>query len=131
MQHKTDPESAFEQGLKTRTDVLGEGYVRKSLDNAGVFGMPLQKLVTEFCWNEIWNRDGLSKRERSLVNLGMIAALNRPHEFRAHVNGALNNSLSIEEIREVILQIAFYCGGPAALDANRIAVDVFKERGLL
>lgn len=121
----------FEQGLKTRKAVLGDEYVQKSLENAGDFGWPLQKITTEFCWNEIWNRDGLSKRDRSLINLGMIAALNRPHEFRVHVNGALNNGLSIEEIREVILQIGFYCGGPAALDANRIAIDVFKERGLL
>ena len=121
----------FEKGLKTRKAVLGDDYVQKSLDSAGEFGWPLQKITTEFCWNEIWNRDGLSKRDRSLLNLGMIAALNRPHEFRVHVNGALNNGLSIEEIREVILQIGFYCGGPAALDANRIAIDVFKERGLL
>lgn len=121
----------FEAGLKTRKSVLGEDYVQKSLDNAGEFGWPLQKITTEFCWNEIWNRPGLEKRDRSLLNLGMIAALNRPHEFRVHVNGALNNGLTIEEIREAILQIGFYCGGPAALDAHRIAVEVFKERGLL
>lgn len=121
----------FEEGLKTRKEVLGEDYVQRSLDNAGAFGWPLQKITTEFCWNEIWNRPGLARRERSLLNLGMIAAMNRPHEFRVHVNGALTNGLTIEEIREVILQIGFYCGGPAALDANRIAIEVFKERGLL
>ena len=123
--------SRFDEGLKTRKEVLGDDYVQKSLDNAGDFGWPLQKITTEFCWNEIWNRPGLARRERSLLNLGMIAALNRPHEFRVHVNGALNNGLTKEEIREVILQIGFYCGGPAALDANRIALEVFKERGLL
>ncbi len=130
----TDRASAgerFEKGLATRKAVLGDDYVERSLANAGEFGWPLQKLTTEFCWNEIWNRPGLDRRARSLLNLGMIAALNRPHEFRIHVNGALTNGVTVEELREVVLQIAFYCGGPAALDANRIVVDVLKERGLL
>ncbi|MDF0601266.1 carboxymuconolactone decarboxylase family protein [Psychromarinibacter sp. C21-152] len=130
----TDTSSAgerFDDGLATRKAVLGDEYVEKSLANAGEFGWPLQKLTTEYCWNEIWNRPGLDRRARSLLNLGMIAALNRPHEFRIHVNGALNNGLSKEEIREAILQIAFYCGGPAALDANRILTEVLKERGEL
>ena len=122
---------AFEAGLATRCAVLGDDYVQRSLDNAGEFGWPLQELTTEFCWNAIWNRPGLDRRSRSLLNLGMIAALGRMHEFRIHVAGALNNGLTKEEIREVILQIAFYCGGPAALDANRVATEVFKERGLL
>ncbi|MFC3087972.1 carboxymuconolactone decarboxylase family protein [Tabrizicola soli] len=123
--------AAFEAGLATRKAVLGDDYVERSLSAAGEFGWPLQKLTTEHCWNDVWNRPGLDRRARSILNLGMIAALNRPHEFRIHVNGALNNGLTKEEIREIILQIAFYCGGPAALDANRIATEVFKERGLL
>ena len=131
MSEKPSIDDRFEHGLATRKAVLGDDYVQRSLDNAGEFGWPLQKLTTEYCWNEIWNRPGLDRRSRSLLNLGMIAALNRPHEFRIHVNGALNNGLTKEEIREVILQIAFYCGGPAALDANRIATEVFRERGLL
>lgn len=131
MSEKPSIDDRFEHGLATRKAVLGDDYVQRSLDNAGEFGWPLQKLTTEYCWNEIWNRPGLDHRSRSLLNLGMIAALNRPHEFRIHVNGALNNGLTKEEIREVILQIAFYCGGPAALDANRIATEVFRERGLL
>lgn len=121
----------FERGLATRKAVLGDDYVERSLDNAGAFGWPLQKLTTEFCWNEIWNRPGLDRRARSLLNLGMIAALNRPHEFRIHVNGALTNGVTVEELREVVLQVAFYCGGPAALDVNRIVVEVLNERGLL
>lgn len=131
MTEKTTQDERFERGLATRKAVLGDEYVQRSLDNAGDFGWPLQKLTTEYCWNEIWNRPGLDRRSRSLLNLGMIAALNRPHELRIHVNGALNNGLTKEEIREAILQIAFYCGGPAALDANRTATEVFKERGLL
>lgn len=131
MTDPADSTSRFDRGLATRKAVLGDDYVQRSLDAAGDFGFPLQKLTTEYCWNEIWNRPGLDRRSRSLLNLGMIAALNRPHEFRIHVNGALNNGLTKEEIRECILQIAFYCGGPAALDANRIATEVFKERGLI
>lgn len=131
MSDTPDDMSRFDAGLATRKAVLGDEYVQRSLDAAGEFGFPLQQLTTEYCWNEIWNRPGLDRRSRSLLNLGMIAALNRPHEFRIHVNGALNNGLTKEEIREVILQIAFYCGGPAALDANRIATEVFRERGLL
>lgn len=104
---------AFEQGLTTRKEVLGEEYVQNSLNNASSFGWPLQELTTEFCWNAIWNRSGLDRRSRSILNLGMIAALNRPHEFRTHVSGALNNGLTKEEIREII------------------ATDVLKERGLL
>ena len=126
--HRSD---RFEHGLETRKSVLGEAYVQRSLDNAGDFGWPLQQLTTEYCWNEVWNRPGLDRRSRSLLNLGMLAALNRPHEFKTHVNGALNNGLSKEEIREVILQVAIYCGVPAGLDANRLATEVFKERGLL
>jgi len=121
----------FERGLATRRAVLGAAYVDKSVEQAEPFSWPLQQLVTEYCWDEIWNRPGLDRKMRSLLNLGMIAALNRPHEFRIHVGGALNNGLTKEEIREAILQIAVYCGMPAALDSFRVANEVFKERGLL
>ena len=121
----------FERGLATRRAVLGAAYVDKSVEQAEPFTWPLQQLVTEYCWDEIWNRPGLDRKMRSLLNLGMIAALNRPHEFRIHVGGALNNGLTKEEIREAILQIAVYCGMPAALDSFRVANEVFKERGLL
>lgn len=100
----------FERGLATRRAVLGEAYVNASLDQADEFSWPIQQLTTEYCWDEIWNRPGLDRRSRSLLNLGMIAALNRPHEFRIHVGGALNNGLTKEEIREAVLQIAVYCG---------------------
>lgn len=121
----------FERGLATRRAVLGADYVDKSVNQADAFSWPIQQLTTEYCWDEIWNRPGLDRRSRSLLNLGMIAALNRPHELKIHVGGALTNGLSKEEIREVILQIAVYCGMPAALDSFRVAKEVFQERGLL
>ncbi|MGN6143800.1 MAG: carboxymuconolactone decarboxylase family protein [Mesorhizobium sp.] len=121
----------FNRGLKTRREVLGGEYVDNSINQADEFSWPIQQLTTEFCWDEIWNRPGLDRRSRSLLNLGMIAALNRPHELKIHVGGALNNGLTKEEIREAILQIAVYCGMPAALDSFRVAKEVFKERGLL
>lgn len=121
----------FERGLTTRRTVLGDAYVERSLKAADDFNWPIQKLATEYCWDEIWNRPDLDKRSRSLLNLGMIAALNRPHELKVHIRGALNNGLSKAELREVFLQIAVYCGMPAGLDSFRIARDVFAEMGLV
>ncbi|MEX3960544.1 carboxymuconolactone decarboxylase family protein [Trinickia sp. EG282A] len=119
----------FEKGLRTRREVLGDEYVNRSLSSVDALGWPMQKLVTEYCWDEIWNRPGLDRRSRSLLNLGMIAALNRPHELRAHIRGGINNGLQPEEIQEVFLQVAVYCGFPAALDGWRIAREVLKEMG--
>ncbi|KJC61269.1 4-carboxymuconolactone decarboxylase [Bradyrhizobium sp. LTSPM299] len=121
----------FERGLKTRRAVLGDAYVERSLEAADDFNWPAQKLTTEYCWDEIWNRPDLDKRSRSLLNLGMIAALNRPHELKIHIRGALNNGLAKAELREVFLQIAVYCGMPAGLDSFRLAKEVFKEMGLV
>ena len=117
----------YEKGLKTRREVVGSAYVDKSLADMTEFTRPLQELVTRYCWGEVWNRPGLSRRDRSIINLAAISALNRPHELKLHVRGALNNGMSEEEIREVLLQIAIYCGLPAALDAFRIARDVIEE----
>lgn len=121
---------AFDKGLATRRAVLGAEYVENSLKNADEFNMPMQELVTEYCWNEIWNRPGLDRRTRSFLNLAMLIALNRPHELKLHVRGAINNGLTKEEIREVFLQAAIYCGVPAGIDAFRTAKEVFKEMGL-
>ncbi|MEN9945400.1 MAG: hypothetical protein RLY18_1358 [Pseudomonadota bacterium] len=121
---------AFEKGLKTRREVLGAEYVDQAIRNADSFNLPLQELVTEYCWNEIWNRPGLDRKTRSIVNLAMLTALNRPHELRLHVKGAINNGLSKDEIAEIFLQSAIYCGVPAAIDSFRTAKDVFKEMGL-
>ena len=118
---------AFDKGLATRRAVLGAEYVDNSLKNADDFNMPMQELVTEYCWNEIWNRPGLDRRTRSFLNLAMLIALNRPHELKLHVRGAINNGLTKEEIREVFLQAAIYCGVPAAIDAFRTAKEVFKD----
>ena len=121
---------AFEKGLKTRREVLGAEYVDQAIRNADEFNLPLQELVTEYCWNEIWNRPGLDRKTRSIVNLAMLTALNRPHELKLHVKGAINNGLSKDEIAEIFLQSAIYCGVPAAIDSFRTAKDVFKEMGI-
>ena len=117
----------FEAGLKTGKAVLGDAYVDASLAAAGDFTWPLQELVTEYCWDSIWNRDGLPRKTRSLVNLGMITALNRPHELKLHIRGAFNNGRTQDEVREVLLQSAIYCGVPASIDAFRCAREVLAE----
>ena len=121
---------AFAKGLKTRREVLGAEYVDNALKNADEFNQPMQEFVTEYCWDQVWNRPGLDRRTRSLLNLAMLTALNRPHELKLHVRGAINNGVSKDEIREVFLQAAVYCGVPAAIDSFRNAREVFKELGL-
>lgn len=123
-------DAAFERGLKTRREVLGAEYVDASLQRADEFDSAMQRLTTEFCWDGIWNRPGLDRRTRSMLNLAMIAALNRPHELKLHVRGAITNGLTKDEIREIFLQAAVYCGVPAGIDAFRTAKEVFKELGL-
>ncbi len=118
---------AFEKGLKTRREVLGAEYVDQAIRNADDFNLPLQELVTEYCWNEIWNRPGLDRKTRSIVNLAMLTALNRPHELKLHVKGAINNGLSKDEIAEIFLQSAIDCGVTAAIDSSRTAQAVFTE----
>ncbi|WP_158805351.1 MULTISPECIES: carboxymuconolactone decarboxylase family protein [unclassified Acidisoma] len=121
----------FEKGLKVRKAVLGEEYVEKSLNSANHFTQAMQQLTTEWCWGEVWTREGLDRKTRSIINLSMLTALNRPHEIRVHVRGAINNGLSTDEIKEVFLQTAIYCGVPAAMDSFRIANEVFVELGLV
>jgi 4-carboxymuconolactone decarboxylase len=117
----------FEQGLATRRAVLGDAYVQKSLDSADDFSMPMQELVTQYCWGDVWNRPGLERTQRSLINLAMISALNRPHELKVHVRGAVRNGVTKQQIQEVFLQVAIYCGAPAALESFRLAREVFQE----
>lgn len=117
----------FDAGLKTRREVLGADYVDAAIANADAFNLPMQELVTQYAWGEIWNRPGLDRRTRSLLNLAMLTALNRPHELKLHLRGALNNGVTREEIQEVFLQTAVYCGAPAAIDSFRTAKEVFKE----
>jgi 4-carboxymuconolactone decarboxylase len=117
----------FDKGMSIRRAVLGDAYVDRAVANMNDFNKPLQELVTQYCWGEVWGREGLSKRDRSLLNLGMISILNRGHELKAHVRGALNNGLSRDEIREVLLQVAIYGGVPCAVDSFRLANEAFKE----
>lgn len=117
----------YEKGLAIRREVLGAEYVDRALATTDEFGKPLQDLVTEYCWGALWGRDTLDRRTRSIINLAMLTALNRPHELKAHVRGALRNGLSRTEIREVLLQTVIYCGVPAGVDAFRSAREVFAE----
>jgi len=117
----------FAKGLKIRTEVLGEAYVQQALASTDDFNRPLQELVTEYCWGAVWGRKGLDRAQRSMLNLAMISALNRPHELKAHIRGALNNGLSREQIAEIFLQVVIYAGVPAAVDSFRIARETFSE----
>jgi len=119
----------YEKGLAIRREVLGADYVDNAIRTADDFNRPLQELVTEYCWGAVWGRPGLPRKTRSMLNLAMLTALNRPHELKLHVKGALKNGLSREEIMEVLLQAAIYCGVPAAVDAFRTAREAFKETG--
>ncbi len=117
----------LERGLEIRKAVLGREFVEKSYNTADDFNRPLQELVTEYCWGAVWGREELPRKTRSMLNLAMLSALNRPHELKMHVRGALTNGVSREEIREVLLQVAIYCGVPAAVDAFRTAREVLAE----
>jgi len=117
----------YEEGLAVRRAVLGADYVDKAVGEANDFTGPLQELVTEYCWGKIWTRPGLSRKTRSLINLAMLTALNRPHELKAHVRGALNNGCTKEEIMETLLQATIYCGVPAGVASFRIAKEAFEE----
>lgn len=117
----------YEKGLAVRRDVLGKEYVDKAIASADDFSRPLQELVTEYCWGRIWTRPGLPRKTRSLINLAMLTALNRPHEVKLHLRGALNNGCSKEEIMEVLLQTTVYCGVPAGVDSFRTAKEFFEE----
>ena len=123
-------EDAFERGLQTRREVIGSDYVDKALAGRDDFSEEFQQLVTQYCWNEIWNRPGLERRTRSMLNLAMLLALGRSQEFATHLRGAINNGVSKEEIKEVLLQATVYCGMPAGVDAFRVAKDVFREMGI-
>lgn len=117
----------YEAGLAKRKAVLGEKHVERSLAAASDFARPMQELVTEYCWGAIWTREGLDDRTRSLVNLAMLTALNRGHELSVHVRGAVANGVTEQEIQEVLMQTAIYCGVPAALESFRIAEATLAE----
>jgi len=116
-----------DKGLEIRKAVLGEAYVANALKNSDEFNKPFQELVTEYCWGAIWGREELPHKTRSMLNLAMISILNRPHELRAHIRGALTNGVTRDEIREIFMQVAIYAGIPAGVDSFRIAREVFTE----
>ena len=117
----------FEKGLKVRREVLGAEYVDASIAQADDFSRPIQELVTEYCWGAVWGRPGLDRKTRSLLNLAMLTALNRPHEVKLHLRGALNNGCSKNDIMEVLLQATIYCGVPAGITSLRVAKEFFQE----
>jgi 4-carboxymuconolactone decarboxylase len=117
----------FDKGMKIRRATLGDAYVDRALGRMNDFNKPMQELVTEYCWGEVWGREGLSRRDRSMINIAMIAILNRHNELKGHLRGALNNGLTRDEIAEVLLQVGIYGGIPAAVDSFNIATDTFNE----
>ena len=118
----------YETGLKIRSEVLGKEYVENSMKSADDFNKPFQEFVTEYCWGAGWGRPGLTRKERSMLNLAMISILNRPHELKLHIRGALTNGLTKDQIREIFMQVAIYAGVPAGVDAFRQAREVFAEQ---
>ena len=118
----------YETGLKIRSEVLGKEYVENSMKSADDFNKPFQEFVTEYCWGAGWGRPGLSRKERSMLNLAMISILNRPHELKLHIRGALTNGLTKDQIREIFMHVAIYAGVPAGVDAFRQAREVFAEQ---
>jgi 4-carboxymuconolactone decarboxylase len=120
----------LEAGLGVRREVLGAEHVDRSLERASAFARPMQDLVTEYCWGEVWTRPGLDRKTRSLLNLAMLTASNRSHELAVHVRGAITNGVTAAEIQETLLQAAIYCGMPAGLEAFRVAEGVLDEHGI-
>lgn len=117
----------FEKGLEIRKSVLGAEFVEKSIASADDFNLPLQELVTEYCWGAVWGRDTLDKKTRSMLNIAMLSALNRNHELSMHVKGAIRNGVTKDEIREVLLQVVIYAGVPAGVDSFRTAKAALAE----
>jgi 4-carboxymuconolactone decarboxylase len=117
----------FTNGMAMRRKVLGDAYVDQSMQNADDYTMPLQTFVTENAWGTVWVREGLSLQQRSIITVSAMIAMNRPHELKLHIRGALNNGITKEELRELFLHCGAYCGAPAAIDAFRVAREVFAE----
>ncbi|MFO1111822.1 MAG: carboxymuconolactone decarboxylase family protein [Bradyrhizobium sp.] len=117
----------WDKGLGIRKAVLGEAFVTNAMKNVDSFNAPLQDLLNEYCWGAVWGREELPRKTRSMLNIAMISILNRPHELRTHLKGALTNGVTREEIREILMQVAIYAGMPAAVDGVRIAREVFAE----
>lgn len=119
--------ATFDKGLAIRRAVLGDEYVDNSMKLSDDFNKPMQELTTEYCWGYVWGREGLERKTRSMLNLAMISVLNRPHELKIHIAGALRNGVTREEIREIFMQVAIYAGVPAGVDSFRLAREVFAQ----
>ena len=117
----------YEEGLKIRKEVIGSEYVKRSIEHSTEFNRPMQELITEYCWGEVWGRPNLPRKTRSMINIAMLTALNRPHELKLHVKGALQNGVTKEEIQEILLQTTIYCGVPAGVESFRIAQEVLNN----
>jgi len=120
-------QKTHDKGLEIRKAVLGEAYVTNALKNVDDFNAPFQALLNEYCWGSVWGREELPRKTRSMLNIAMISILNRPHELRAHLKGALTNGVTRDEVREILMQVAIYGGMPAAVDSFRTAREVFAE----
>lgn len=129
MSAKDETQKLFEQGMKVRREVLGAEYVDGSMAKANDFMMAFQRITTEWAWGYAWTREGLDRKTRSLINLAMLTAANRPNEIKLHVKGALANGVTVDEIREVLLHATVYCGIPAGLDAFKVANQVLEDEG--
>jgi 4-carboxymuconolactone decarboxylase len=123
-------QAKFDTGLEARTRVLGSEYVERAFNTADAFNIEFQKLVTEYCWGEVWGRSALSDQQRSLNNLCILASLNRSHEFKVHFRGALRNGCTLDELRDTLVQIMVYAGVPAGVEAFRLAREVLADEGV-
>lgn len=123
----TEENALFEKGFDNRKKVLGEAHVEKAWANADDFNRPIQRMVTEVCWGEVWGDETLPFRTRSIINIAMLTAMSQHHELKVHVKGALNNGVTRAEIRAVLLQTLVYCGAPVALAAFRTASEAIAE----
>jgi len=121
-------QKTLDAGMAVRSEVLGKEHVERSMQTADDFNREFQQLVTEYCWGAVWTRPGLPRKTRSMLNLAMLTILNRPHELRLHIRGALRNGVTKDEIREVFMQVTIYAGVPAGVDAFRAAREVFAEQ---
>jgi 4-carboxymuconolactone decarboxylase len=126
-QAMTTRKDLFDDGMAIRREVLGAEHVDRSMQSADDFNLPFQELITEYAWGAVWGRPGLERKTRSMLNLVMLTALNRPHELELHVRGALTNGVTRDEMREIFMHASVYCGVPAALDAFRVARKIFAE----
>lgn len=121
-------DAEYEKGLATRKQVMGEDFVANAFANATEFTLPMQHYITRNAWGDVWQREGLDRKTRSLITVAMLTALGKQHELKGHVRGALNNGATVTEIQEVLLHASIYCGVPAAVDAFRSAAEVVDAK---